>query len=104
MAIQTETINSNTINHLSPSRVTTKAATDAKDSGVNKASLQEDSVIITSAAKDLQNTSVTDNKPSAIDENRINEIKTAIENGNYQVNPERTATKMLSLETQLPYP
>ena len=59
------------------------------------------SAVITDQAKQLATLEQALQSLPAVDEARVAEIRSAIQDGRYQVNPERIADKLLRLEQEL---
>ncbi len=55
----------------------------------------EDSLAMTAAAKEIIKTF---DSSSAVNKERVSAIKTALENGSYQINADQIATKMTQME------
>ncbi|NOZ53877.1 MAG: flagellar biosynthesis anti-sigma factor FlgM [Gammaproteobacteria bacterium] len=63
-----------------------------------------DKVTVTDSAAKLQALEQHIANMPVVDEQRVASIRAAIQNGSYQMDPERTATKLLGLETALHRP
>ena len=61
-----------------------------------------DSLDLTGRAKELQSLQQDLAKSAEFDAARVSELKDSIANGQYQVNAERIAEKLLAVESQLP--
>jgi negative regulator of flagellin synthesis FlgM len=73
----------------------------AAPSTVPTAPAGNSAVSITDQAKQLAGLEQALQNLPAIDELRVDEIRSAIQDGRYQVNPERIADKLLRLEQEL---
>jgi negative regulator of flagellin synthesis FlgM len=62
---------------------------------------QDDSVVITSTAQNIQNSSSA-NSSAPVNEQRIQQLMAALQDGSYKINPERIAGKMLDFDLNLP--
>ena len=98
----------NNINNLANSRlqnsgtsqgVATKSATSAESN--RAATVKTDSVSLTSEAQQLQQMQKNLNSASTGNESRVESLKKAVANGEYQVNSEAVAKKMFSFESTL---
>ncbi|MEY4720201.1 MAG: hypothetical protein RL563_2819 [Pseudomonadota bacterium] len=81
----------------------TTVATNSKTAVETTPVAQDDSVVITSTAQNIQNASST-NASAPVNEQRIQKLMAAVQDGSYQINPERIAEKMLDLDLNLPEP
>lgn len=95
-----ESISSNTINSVSPAKSGAKDAVNVKQ----KASvpISTDTVDLTDAAQDIKTAVATGVTSPVINEDRVAAIRFALQSGNYKVDVERVAEKMLRFEDQLP--
>ena len=98
----------NNINNLANSRlqnngtsqgVAAKSATSAESN--RAATVKTDSVSLTSEAQQLQQMQKNLNSASTGNESRVESLKKAVANGEYQVNSEAVAKKMFSFESTL---
>ncbi|MGT9151087.1 flagellar biosynthesis anti-sigma factor FlgM [Aeromonas hydrophila] len=98
----------NNINNLANNRLqntgssqgaNTKPATSSPDN--RAATVKTDSVSLTSEAQQLQQTQKNLNSASTGNESRVESLKKAVANGEYQVNSEAVAKKMFSFESNL---
>lgn len=98
----------NNINNLANNRLqntgssqgaNTKPATSSPDN--RAATVKTDSVSLTSEAQQLQQMQKNLNSASTGNESRVESLKKAVANGEYQVNSEAVAKKMLSFESNL---
>lgn len=98
----------NNINNLANNRLqntgnsqgaNTKQATSSPDN--RAATVKTDSVSLTNEAQQLQQMQKNLNSASTGNENRVESLKKAVANGEYQVNSEAVAKKMFSFESTL---
>ncbi|MFM1646893.1 flagellar biosynthesis anti-sigma factor FlgM [Aeromonas salmonicida] len=98
----------NNINNLANNRlqntgnsqgVNTKQATSSPDN--RAATVKTDSVSLTNEAQQLQQMQKNLNSASTGNESRVESLKKAVANGEYQVNSEAVAKKMFSFESTL---
>ncbi|MGL6487897.1 flagellar biosynthesis anti-sigma factor FlgM [Aeromonas hydrophila] len=98
----------NNINNLANNRLqntgssqgaNTKPATSSPDN--RAATIKTDSVSLTSEAQQLQQMQKNLNSASTGNESRVESLKKAVANGEYQVNSEAVAKKMFSFESNL---
>ncbi|MFU1521244.1 flagellar biosynthesis anti-sigma factor FlgM [Aeromonas hydrophila] len=98
----------NNINNLANNRLqntgssqggNTKPATSSPDN--RAATVKTDSVSLTSEAQQLQQMQKNLNSASTGNESRVESLKKAVANGEYQVNSEAVAKKMFSFESNL---
>lgn len=61
----------------------------------------KDQVSLTPEAKQLRDLEAKVASMPEVDSNRVNQIKQQLANGSFEVNPERIASKMMSLERAL---
>jgi len=66
-----------------------------------KATLSPDSVNLTASATRIKALEEQVARLPIVDTNKIEQIKSSIDEGSYEVNPERIATKMIQLENDL---
>ena len=92
-------INSNRSQLSSNQSSSVKGRNEAKQSSQSATSSPEgDRVTLTNTASRLQNIEQQLNSASSIDNARVAEVQTAISNGDYNVDADRIADKMLSFE------
>ncbi|MBL0559982.1 flagellar biosynthesis anti-sigma factor FlgM [Aeromonas hydrophila] len=98
----------NNINNLANNRLqntgssqgaNTKPTTSSPDN--RAATVKTDSVSLTSEAQQLQQMQKNLNSASTGNESRVESLKKAVANGEYQVNSEAVAKKMFSFESNL---
>ncbi|WDL83979.1 flagellar biosynthesis anti-sigma factor FlgM [Aeromonas bestiarum] len=98
----------NNINNLANNRLqntgssqgaNTKPATSSPDN--RAATVKTDSVSLTNEAQQLQQMQKNLNSASTGNESRVESLKKAVANGEYQVNSEAVAKKMFSFESNL---
>lgn len=94
-----ESINNTKTSGLLPNKTVAKPKVD--DVGKTNAPVLDDMVSLTATAKDIQ-AAVGQKTEAPINEQRVAEIKAALQAGNFPFNPERIARKLLELDTQLP--
>ena len=71
---------------------------DATSGGTNTGSSTTDSVNLTGEARQLQALEARIASEPVVDTQRVQAVRTAVENGTFTINPERIADKMISLE------
>jgi negative regulator of flagellin synthesis FlgM len=98
MAIQP--ITGNTVSGSAQTKSVAKKEFDTKTQA-NSSPVTDDTVKLTSVAQGLKQANASGSEP-VVNETRVAEIKTALEAGEYKVNPERIADKMLQMELKLP--
>ncbi len=76
-----------------------KSATKSADAGA--ASAGADRVSLTGEARQLQALETRIASEPVVDTQRVNAVRSAVENGTFTINPERIAEKMMSLEQAL---
>lgn len=76
----------------------TEATADQQETG---GSNTVDSVSLTDTAARLQNLETTIAELPVVDSQRVEDIRSAIANGEYDANPERIAEKMLRLDAEV---
>ena len=97
MAIQP--VNSGSVaNTVSQTKSTTKNTVDTKNQAPGSVS-GDDTVSLTNGIAKPSDIGL--NAP-IVDDNRVSNIKAALESGSYQINPERTAEKLMQLDLKLP--
>lgn len=94
-----ESINTTKPTSLLPNKTVAKTSVD--DASKANAPAVDDTVSLTATAKDIQ-AAVSQKTEAPINEQRVAQIKAAIQAGNFPFNPERIARKLLDLDTQLP--
>jgi len=97
-----DSINNNVAGLATQNKTAAKQTIDAKNSALDTVISSADTVSITATAKDINNVSKKGASEPVINESRVAEIKASLDDGSYQINPERVAKKMLQLETNLP--
>lgn len=97
------------IQSINPSNVTNttlqiksanKGAVDSKNQPINTIA-SDDTINITSTAQDIKNASDAGSS-ATVNETRVAEIKAALQAGDYQIDPDRVADKMMQLDKILP--
>ena len=92
-------INSNRAQLSSNQSSSVKSRNEAKQSSQGEdSSSAADRVTLTNTASRLKNIEQQLNSSSSIDSARVSEVQSAISNGNYNVDADRIADKMLSFE------
>ena len=81
---------------------TPETGVDASQQDASKTTAPQDSVSLTESAKLLHKLESRLEEVPAVNNDRVNAIKQAIANGDYKVDPERIARKLLQLDSQLP--
>lgn len=92
-----EPITGNVVSSVPQAKTTTKSAAEPKDKVAHSVT-SDDTLSITSTAKDIKGDSAT----PVVNETRVAEIKAALLSGNYKINNESLATKILDFESNLP--
>ncbi|MGV6816586.1 MAG: flagellar biosynthesis anti-sigma factor FlgM [Thiotrichales bacterium] len=69
--------------------------------GEEAAAEASSNVVLTDAAQKLQQAEKQLKSAPEIDEARVSEIKDALDSGNYQIDPEKIASRLADLEDQL---
>lgn len=95
------------INNVNAAAVTnqtksTGKSTPATSSANVNPAMDDDTVRITSTAQDIKKALDASASTPVVNENKVAELKAALQAGTYQVDPDRVADKMLQLETKLP--
>ncbi len=65
------------------------------------ASVRQDSVSLTQSAQQLSQLQKKAGEGSNVNQEKVDKLKKAIQNGEYRINPERMAQKIASLESEL---
>ena len=96
----------NALNGLTSKTTSTKtskqdAASESSRSSVNQGTVAKDTVSLSDQALSLNNLQQKITDASDTDDNKVASIKAAIERGDYKVNSDRVATKMLAQESAL---
>lgn len=96
MAIQP--INSgNVANSVATAKPTGKNAADTQNQAVGSA-VSDDTVSITNG---ISKAAGDNDSPPVVDQNRVASLKAAIQSGDYKINPEQIASKMMAFDKQL---
>ncbi|WP_369975206.1 flagellar biosynthesis anti-sigma factor FlgM [Xanthomonas bundabergensis] len=96
--------NSPTQATLRTSTVNTKAASAASEDGKNStvsATAAADSLRLTGEASGLQTLQRQLSAAPAVDSNRVESVRSALQGGSYKINPDVVASRMLDLDQQL---
>ena len=72
----------------------TKTASDTAKSG--------DTVEVTESARSLQALEARLSEVSEVDQKRVDEVRSRIEDGNYEISSERVAQKMVAMDRSIP--
>ncbi|WP_299183699.1 flagellar biosynthesis anti-sigma factor FlgM [uncultured Neptuniibacter sp.] len=93
-------------NQTANARARTGEQNSAAKSGSSATSAQPpsskgDTVKLSTAAQTLQNVETKLANTPDVDSERVEQLRQEIESGNYQINAERVASKMLNFESQL---
>lgn len=100
MAIQS--INTgNAVNTTTQTKSANKAKFETQHQPVNLAT-DEDTVNITGKAQDIKRATDSIASAPAVDTKRVEALKAAIDSGQYTIDPDRVAKKLLQQEIQLP--
>ncbi|MDD2760941.1 MAG: flagellar biosynthesis anti-sigma factor FlgM [Methylomonas sp.] len=83
---------------VSQTKSTTKSTVDTKSATPGSIS-GEDTVVLTNG---INNPSNLDSSTPIVDDRRVTNIKAALQSGDYQISPERTAKKLMQLDLKLP--
>lgn len=78
-----------------------RAPTEQAEQGDSTAAEGSSNVVLTDAAQKLRQAEKQLQSAPEVDEARVSEVKAAIDNGSYEINPEQIATKLADLEDQL---
>lgn len=82
--------------------LTTKSTADnvAKSNNIQAQKKSNDNVDITALAKEITRAFESSKTSPAINESRVEEVKKALANGDYPINAERIAEKMVQMERE----
>ncbi|MBB1268107.1 flagellar biosynthesis anti-sigma factor FlgM [Shewanella sp. SR44-3] len=96
-------IDINKLNTTTPLRANRDMAAKANDTATKQStsSVKTDSVSITSQAQQLQSAQAKMSSLPEIDQKKVAEIKLAITEGRYKVDPEKLAANIASFEAEL---
>ncbi|PPU95056.1 flagellar biosynthesis anti-sigma factor FlgM [Xanthomonas albilineans] len=86
------------------SSVRTKSASGASEEGQSRevgATAATDSLRLTGEASGLQNIQRELAAAPAVDKQRVEAVRTALQNGSYTINPEAIASRMIDMDRQL---
>ncbi len=104
MDIETSKFNSNINSRMKAQQTanqTPKTETSSSQSSEAAKSPKGDSVVITAQAQQLQKMQTKLTLMSDIDQKKVSEIKQAISEGKYKVDPQKLAENIASFETEL---
>lgn len=91
-------VNSGNVANSVPTSKSANKTPDAKNIATSAVST-DDTV---SFSNSVLNASESDNNAPSVDQARVAAIKNALQSGNYQIDPEKIAAKMMAFEQQLP--
>lgn len=94
-------ITGNAISGNAQTKSVAKKEFDSKTQTITSPVTDDDTVKLTSAAQGLKQANASGSEP-VVNEARVADIKAALEAGEYKINPERIADKMLQMELKLP--
>ncbi len=104
MAIDTNKLNSNLNARLQPKRAANQA-TVSDQAATNKPQANQsqkgDSVVITAQAQQLQKMQTKLALMSDVDQKKVSDIKQAISEGRYKIDPQKLAENISSFESEL---
>ena len=89
--------------HTAPANVSRNNASDPQKSGSQTASIvspSSDSLTLTRQAENLITLEASVNEQSGIDSGRVEDLKLAIDAGQFNIDPLRVAEKFIQFETQ----
>lgn len=95
-----ESINGKAFSTVVPAKTAAKDLVEAKDKSAG--AVDTDTVNITATAQGLAEAAATSASAPAVNEDRVAEIRAALQSGTYSFDPERIARKMLQFEDKLP--
>ncbi len=93
-------VNNKTNNQVSHQKSSNTSQTSKADSIKLESLKQSDRVDITSVAKEITKAFESSKSPSPINEERVNAVKKALKEGNYPIDAQRIAKKMIQMEKQ----
>lgn len=97
-----QSINSGNVTNTTPqTKPANKNTVEPKSPSINSVAT-DDTVSITSTAQDIKNTSGAGSTSPAVNEARVVELKSVLQAGNYKIDPNRVADKMMQLDRLLP--
>lgn len=98
-----ESINNNIVSAVLQSKFAKKDPVDNKGSAAStSSSATDDTVSITATTHGIKQTAEVDSPEQAVNEVRVAKIKTALQDGNYVIDHDRLAKKMLQFELNIP--
>lgn len=95
-----ESVSGKTINSVLPTKSGVKDAADVKQR--SSVAVSTDTVDFTHTARDIKSAVAAGAATPVINEDRVAAIKLALQSGNYRVDAEHVAEKMLRFEDKLP--
>lgn len=87
--------------HVSTGRAAKRTGDSTRSSASGSASSSTEDAHITDSARKLADLEQVVQALPAVDSSRVAEVSTSIQNGTYQINPERIADKLLQSEKDL---
>lgn len=101
MAIDTNKLNSNLTARMQTRKTATQVSI-AKQEATNKPQAQKgDSVVITAQAQQLQKMQTKLSLMPDVDQKKVSDIKQAISEGRYKIDPQKLAQNISSFESEL---
>lgn len=85
-----------------PASAAAKAATATRVSTTAATAPVGDTVRLTDAAQELSRLEAQVNSAPEVDSRRVEQVRLAVQNGTYKVDPDAIATKLLNFEAHLP--
>jgi len=107
MAIDIKQVNTSANSHIGKAKTNANVAKDSNQASQAAATAstskppKSDSVSITSQAQQLQNTQAKLGSIPEVDQKKVQEIKLAIAEGRYKIDPEKLATNIAQFENEL---
>jgi negative regulator of flagellin synthesis FlgM len=83
-------------------KTTQKAEIDSGNKASSKSAERNDSIAITAMAQGIKKAFESSSSGAIVDFDRVAAVKKALADGNYQVNAERVAEKMIQYEKLMP--
>ncbi|WP_028768660.1 flagellar biosynthesis anti-sigma factor FlgM [Shewanella fidelis] len=101
MAIDIKQVNPHANSRIGSGTSTKGTPTQSAPTSATPTPQQGDSVSITSQAQQIQNVQTKMADMPDVDQNKINEIKAAIAEGRYKIDPEKLASNIANFENEL---
>lgn len=101
MAIDIKQVNSHANSRIGSGTSTKGTPAQSAPTSTTPTPQQGDSVSITSQAQQIQNVQTKMADMPDVDQNKINEIKAAIAEGRYKIDPEKLASNIANFENEL---